>query len=36
MKERKYILDAIKNKDEELAVIFIRRHIERRIRDLES
>ncbi|HEX9025772.1 MAG TPA: FadR/GntR family transcriptional regulator [Clostridium sp.] len=36
MKEHKYILDAIKDRDEELAVIFIRRHIERTIRELES
>jgi DNA-binding GntR family transcriptional regulator len=36
VKEHKYILDAIKNKDEELAVIFIKRHSERTIRELES
>jgi len=36
VKEHKYILDAIKGADQELAVIFIRRHIERTIRELES
>lgn len=36
VKEHKYILDAIKNRDEELAGIFIRRHIERTIRELDS
>ncbi len=36
VKEHKYILDAIKDGDEELSVIFIRRHIERTIRELES
>lgn len=36
VKEHKYILDAIKSGDEELAVIFIRRHIERTIREVDS
>lgn len=36
VKEHKSILDSIRNGDEELAVIFIRRHIERTIRELES
>jgi len=36
VKEHKYILDAIKNRDEELATIFIRRHIERTISEVES
>jgi len=36
IKEHKYILDAIKNRDGELAAIFIRRHIERTISEVES
>jgi len=36
IKEHKYILDAIKNRDEEFAAIFIRRHIERTIKEVES
>lgn len=36
IKEHKYILDAIKNRDSELAAIFIRRHIERTIAELKS
>lgn len=36
IKEHRIILDAIKNNDEELAGIFMRRHLERTIRDLQS
>ncbi|ABK60727.1 MULTISPECIES: FadR/GntR family transcriptional regulator [Clostridium] len=36
VKEHKFILDAIKNKDAELAGIFVRRHIERTIKELKS
>lgn len=36
IKDHQYILNAIKNGDGELAVIFARRHIERTIKDLES
>jgi DNA-binding FadR family transcriptional regulator len=36
IKEHKLVLDAIKNRDGELAGIFIRRHIERTIKDLQS
>lgn len=36
IREHKHILDALKNRDSELAAIFIRRHIERTIRDLKS
>jgi Transcriptional regulators len=35
VKEHKLVLDAIRNRDEELAGIYIRRHIERTIRDLQ-
>lgn len=36
VKEHKQILDALKNRDEELAGIFMRRHIERTIREVEA
>ncbi|WP_212904100.1 FCD domain-containing protein [Clostridium polyendosporum] len=36
IREHKLILDALKNRNSELAAIFIRRHIERTIRDLKS
>ncbi|GIM29402.1 GntR family transcriptional regulator [Clostridium polyendosporum] len=36
IREHKQILDALKNRDSELTAIFIRRHIERTIRDLKS
>ncbi|KYH28969.1 MULTISPECIES: FadR/GntR family transcriptional regulator [Clostridium] len=36
IKEHKFILDAIKNRDEELAGIFVRRHLERTIKDLKG
>jgi GntR family transcriptional repressor for pyruvate dehydrogenase complex len=36
IKEHKLVLDAIKNRDGELAAIYIRRHIERTIKDLQS
>ncbi|WP_125153564.1 FadR/GntR family transcriptional regulator [Clostridium rectalis] len=35
IKEHKLILDALKNRDAELAGIFVRRHIERTIKDLK-
>lgn len=36
VREHKFILDAIKNRDAELAAIFSRRHIQRTINDLKS
>lgn len=36
IKEHRHILDALKNRDSELAAIFIRRHIERTIKDLKN
>ncbi|QGU94826.1 FCD domain-containing protein [Clostridium bovifaecis] len=36
IKEHKFILDAIKNRDAELAGIFVKRHIERTIKELKD
>lgn len=36
IKEHKFILDAIKNRDSELAGIFMKRHIERTIKDIKN
>ncbi|WMJ80935.1 FadR/GntR family transcriptional regulator [Clostridium sp. MB40-C1] len=36
IKEHKFILDAIRNRDAELAGIFVRRHIERTIKELKN